>query len=287
MAYRLTGSLADAEDAVQETWLRLAGLTETRREDIRDLRAWCTTVVGRVCLDRLRSAAARRERYVGTWLPEPIVGPLDTRATDDPMDVVVRDDAVRLAAMVVLDALPPRQRVAFVLHDAFDVPFEEIGEILSCSATAARQHASRARRTLAEADPPPRVDAGEQLELLERFTQAMLSGDIEAMVALLHPEARLVGDSNGKAKTVRRVVVGADKIARLLLGLLASYGPDFVRAARPVLVNGDPGLHLPAKSGDGRYRDLDEHVQTFAVRDGRIVALYDIVNPDKLTRVPR
>lgn len=154
VAYRLTGMLSDAEDAVQETWLRLSGLDEQKRADIRDLRAWLTTVVGRICLDRLRSATARREKYVGPWLPEPIVTPFGSPTSDDPLDTVVREDEVRMAAMVVLDRLTPEQRVAFVLHDAFSVPFAEIGEILGCPETTARQHASRGRRAAAEADPP-------------------------------------------------------------------------------------------------------------------------------------
>ncbi|WP_048876661.1 sigma-70 family RNA polymerase sigma factor, partial [Saccharomonospora saliphila] len=156
VAYRLTGAVSDAEDAVQETWLRLSTMAAERRGRIRDLRAWSTTVVGRVCLDRLRSAAARRESYVGQWLPEPIVTELGTPRSEDPLDTVVRDDGVRLAAMVVLDTLPPPQRVAFVLHDVFDVPFAEIAEILGCTSASARQHASRGRRAVAEADPPPR-----------------------------------------------------------------------------------------------------------------------------------
>ena len=130
VAYRLTSTLSDAEDAVQEAWLRLSGLDEARRAEIRELRAWLTTVVGRICLDRLRSATAQRERYVGPWLPEPIVTAYGAPASDDPLDTVVREDEVRMAAMVVLDRLTPEQRVAFVLHDAFSVPFAEIGEIL-------------------------------------------------------------------------------------------------------------------------------------------------------------
>ncbi|WP_040924193.1 sigma-70 family RNA polymerase sigma factor, partial [Saccharomonospora iraqiensis] len=146
VGYRLTGSVADAEDAVQEAWLRLSTLPATRREEIRDLRAWATTVVSRIALDRLRSATARRESYVGEWLPEPIVTPLGAPAADDPLDAVVRDDGVRMAAMVVLDTLTPQQRVAFVLHDVFDVPFSEIADLLGCTPAAARQHSSRGRR---------------------------------------------------------------------------------------------------------------------------------------------
>ncbi|WP_367131185.1 sigma-70 family RNA polymerase sigma factor [Saccharothrix sp. HUAS TT1] len=275
VAYRLTGSVADAEDAVQEAWLRLAGLSDRGRADIRDLRGWLTTVVGRICLDRLRSAAVRRERYVGQWLPEPLV----TSGEDDPLDAVVRDDGVRLAALVVLDRLTPEQRVAFVLHDAFDVPFAEIADALGCEVATARQHASRGRRAAADADPPPRVALEEQREVLERFLRAMASGDVNAVVSLLHPDAVLVGDGGGKAKTAVNVVSGADRVARLVLGLLRQYD-GALETGRPVLVNGDLGLLFAARG------KLTARVSAFAVRDGRVAGVYDISNPDKLGHVP-
>ncbi|SFQ01273.1 RNA polymerase sigma-70 factor, ECF subfamily [Amycolatopsis arida] len=283
VAYRVTGSRADAEDAVQEAWLRLTGLTGAERAAIRDRRAWLTTVVGRICLDRLRSAAVRRERYVGEWLPEPIVTSVDGA---DPLDAVVRDEGVRMAAMVVLDTLPPEQRLAFVLHDAFALPFAEIAAVLGCSPAAARQHASRGRRAVAAADPPPRASLDEQRAVLERFTAALLSGDVRAVAELLHPDAVLIGDADGKARTTRRVMVGAERIVRFFAGLLGKYRPGAFSGGRPVLVNGDLGVHLPAEPGGDGYLDLDAHVQTFAIRDGRIVAIYDQANPDKLARLP-
>ncbi|WP_199435116.1 sigma-70 family RNA polymerase sigma factor [Qaidamihabitans albus] len=286
VAYRLTGSLADAEDAVQEAWLRLSSLPARGHAEIRDLRGWLTTVVSRLCLDRLRSATARRERYVGEWLPEPIVTPADRAPGEDPLDAVVRDDGVRMAAMVVLDKLTPEQRVAFVLHDAFAVPFDEIAGILGCSPAAARQHGSRGRRALADADPPPRAGLAEQREVLERFVTAMLAGDVRAVAEVLHPEVVLIGDSDGKARTARRIMAGADKILRFFQGLLKTYRPGAFASSRPVVVNGDLGIYTPTAPGGDGYRDLDAHVQTFAIRDGRIVAIYDVANPDKLTRVP-
>ncbi|WP_132876324.1 sigma-70 family RNA polymerase sigma factor [Tamaricihabitans halophyticus] len=285
VAYRLTGTLADAEDAVQDTWLRLAALAPANQAEIRDLRAWCTTVIGRLCLDRLRSATAKRERYLGPWLPEPVVtqfGP----ASADPLDEVVRDDGVRMAAMVVLDQLPPAQRVAFVLHDAFAVPFDEIADTLGCTAAAARQYASRARKVVADADPPPRAAIHEQQAVLERLLGAISAGDLATVVELLHPDAVLTGDSNGKARTARRQVVGADKLARFFIGLVDMYGREPLKAARMLLVNGEVGLLLPEHPGDGQHRALDRHVQTFALRDGKIAEIYDVVNPDKLTRAP-
>lgn len=199
VAYRLTGTRADAEDAVQESWLRLAGLDDAGQDAIRDLRGWLTTVVGRICLDRLKSAAAQRERYVGQWLPEPVVTPFGQPVSEDPLDLAVRDDGLRMAALVVLDKLTPEQRVAFVLHDAFSLPFAEIADILGCSVDAARQHGSRGRRALADADPAPRAPLDEQAKILEKFVTALLAGDIGAVVELLHPDAVLIGDSTARA----------------------------------------------------------------------------------------
>ncbi|MBB3051473.1 RNA polymerase sigma-70 factor (ECF subfamily) [Prauserella isguenensis] len=283
VGYRLTGSLADAEDAVQDAWLRLTSLDEERRAEIRDLTAWLTTVVARLCLDRLRSAVSRRERYVGPWLPEPVVTATDGRP--DPLDAVVADDGARMAAMVVLDTLPPEQRVAFVLHDAFGVPFAEIAGILGCGSDAARQYASRGRRAAREADAPARA-GDEQRRVVEELLAAMATGDVGAVARVLHPDVVLIGDSDGKARTARRVMSGADRIARFFAGLLTVYRPGAFAAARPVLVNGDLGMHLPPSPGGDGYRDLDAHVQTVAVSGGRVVAIYDQANPDKLTRLP-
>ncbi|MGW5052338.1 sigma-70 family RNA polymerase sigma factor [Actinokineospora sp. NPDC004072] len=280
VAYRLTGTIADAEDAVQDAWLRLSTVDDPA--DIRDLRGWLTTVVGRLCLDRLRSAAVRRERYVGPWLPEPVVTPLEGAPGENPLDVVVRDDGVRMAALVVLDRLTPEQRVAFVLHDAFGIPYADIAATLGCSEPTARQHASRGRRIAADAEPPPRQALAEQQDVLGRFLAALSSGDVEAVVALLHPDAVFIGDSDGKARTARHRIEGTDKISRFLIGLLRQYGVDRLSAIRPVLVNGDLGMSIPDLPGP---RPIARRVTTFTIHDDRIAAIYDVVNPDKLTRV--
>ncbi|AHH95099.1 RNA polymerase sigma factor SigJ [Kutzneria albida] len=280
VAYRLTGRLGEAEDAVQEAWLRLAGRAESERAAILDLRAWLTTVVGRICLDQLRSARARRERYVGPWLPEPLVTPIEG---GDPLDVIVREDGVRMAAMVVLHELTPEQRVAFVLHDAFGVPFPEIAATLGCSPAAARQHASRARKAVGDADAPSRVDLAEQQAVLEQFMLALAAGDTEAVLRVLHPDVVVVGDGGGLARTARRVVSGAEKVARFALGLLSSYGAEALSAYRVVLVNGDLGM---LTAGVDARRRLDRRVSCFALREGKIVGIYDVANPDKLSRVP-
>ncbi|WP_237048019.1 sigma-70 family RNA polymerase sigma factor [Lentzea guizhouensis] len=273
VAYRLTGSVADAEDAVQEAWPRFAKAT-----GIEDARGWLTTVVSRICLDRLRSAAVRRETYVGSWLPEPL---LTTGEDDDPLAAVVRADGVRMAALVVLDRLTPDQRVAFVLHDAFSMPFGEIADVLGVSEAAARQHASRARKAVAGAEPPPRAALAEQQEVLEKFLRAMSSGDVEAVLGLLHPEAVMVGDGGGKARTAVHTVTGAEKIARFFFGLMRKYGFDEtgMPVLRPTLVNGDLGVVM-ARTGEAAQR-----VITMAVHDGKVHAVYDFANPDKLGHV--
>src|SRR5436190_11172490 len=176
VAYRLTGTVADAEDIVQDAWLRWNG---AKTEAITDLRAWLTTVVSRLCLDRLRSAAHRRETYVGEWLPEPVVTGFDG---GDPLALVVAGEDARFAAMVVLERLTPDQRVAFVLHDGFAVPFGEIADVLGISAASARQLGSRARRTIADAQAPARDAAHD--DVVGRLMAAMAVGDMAAVVGL-------------------------------------------------------------------------------------------------------
>ena len=285
VAYRLTSTISDAEDAVQEAWLRLSGLDEDRREEIKDLRGWLTTVVGRICLDRLRSAATRRERYVGPWLPEPIVTPLGVQPGDDPLETVVRDEQVRLAALVVLDKLTPEQRVAFVLHDAFSVPFGEIAGILGVTEATARQHASRGRRAVADAKVPDPAELAEQRAVVEKLLIALASGDVDGVVAALHPDVVFAGDSDGKARTARRHMVGADKITRFMAGLVTMYGVHRISLANLVLVNGELGIAFPDLPAEGGYRAVDRRITVFEVRDGQVWRIYDIVNPDKLTHV--
>ena len=191
----------------------------------------------------------------------------------------MRDESVRMAAMVVLERLTPPQRVAFVLHDAMDLPFAAIADVLGCTPAAARQHAVRARRIVAEDPPPPAARSARQEAALARFSDALARADLDALVALLHPDAVLVNDSDGRVPAARRPVVGADKVARLLLGLLQRYGRDAFLAARPVLVNGEPGLFLPAAG------DVPASVTAITLRDDRIAAFHGVLNPGKL-RVP-
>jgi RNA polymerase sigma-70 factor, ECF subfamily len=277
VAYRLTGSVADAEDAVQESWLRLARTDAT----ITNLQAWLTRVVSRICLDRLTSAAARRETYVGEWLPEPVVSPLD--GPTDPVTAAIRGEENRYAALVVLEVLSPAQRVAFVLHDAFGVPFEEIGDVLSIDPVNARQLASRARKAVA--DPPPPVSDDEHNEAVGRFLSAMALGDLDAVLATLHPDALAIGDANGTTRTTINVIHGADKFARFFLGLLARYGDDSLNAMEPVLLNGQLGVATTGWTGATERLSSPARVAGFAVRDGLVYAAYDIANPEKFAGV--
>jgi RNA polymerase sigma-70 factor, ECF subfamily len=280
VAYRLTGTFADAEDAVQDAWMRWHALGDDRN-DISDLRAWMTTVVSRIGLDRLRSAARRREAYFGEWLPEPVVTRLDR---SDPLSVVVANEDARFAAMVVLERLTADQRVAFVLHDGFAVPFDEIADVLGVSVAAARQLASRARRTVADADVPAR-DATHD-EVVGKLMAAMAAGDMAAVVALLHPDVTFTGDSNRKAPTAARVIRGADKVARFVMGLAARYGPKLFEVGELALVNGELGLYNARMDTDGEWPELQPHIQALTVRDGLVCAIWDIANPDKFTASP-
>ncbi|MFD1810687.1 sigma-70 family RNA polymerase sigma factor [Rhodococcus gannanensis] len=280
VAYRLTGSVADAEDAVQESWLRLAGADA---DAIANLRGWLTTVVSRLCLDHLRSASVRRESYVGQWLPEPVAVTLTGTAPPEPLDAVVQSEDARMAAMVVLDALGPDQRVAFVLHDGFGVPFGEIADILGTSASGARQLASRARRAVTSADAPTRdADHDAAVRLL---LAAMASGDLQTVVDALHPDARLIGDAGGTTRTAVNVLHGPDKVARFYLGLAARYGELMMRFSEPALVNGELGLISGGSPGDATHPGFPARVAGFTVRDGKVWAVYDFANPAKLTGV--
>ena len=281
VAYRLTGTFADAEDAVQDAWLRWDGLGAGSGE-ILDLRAWLTTVVSRLSLDRLRSAAHRRESYFGEWLPEPVVTALD--AGGDPLAAVVAGEDARFAAMVVLERLTPDQRVAFVLHDGFALPFAEIADVLGISAAAARQLASRARRTVAGAPPP--VDDQAHNEVAGTLMAALAAGDMAAVVRLLHPAVTLTGDSNRRAPTAARVIHGPDKVARFLFGLARRYGPGWLESNQPVLVNGQLGTYTPGAPASDGHPEMAPRITAMTVRDGLVCAVWDIANPDKFTASP-
>src|SRR5436305_2276843 len=278
VAYRLTGTIADAEDIVQEAWLRWHG----QDQSIADLRAWLTTVVSRLGLDRLRSAAHRRETYTGNWLPEPVVTEFDGA---DPLSAVVASEDARFAAMVVLERLSPDQRVAFVLHDGFAMPFAEVAEVLGTSEAAARQLASRARKAVA-AQPPPKPDPSHN-EVVGRLMAAMAAGDVQAVVALLHPDVTFTGDSNGKAPTAFRVVRGPDKVVRFMSGLAERYGPAMFTSYELGLVNGELGIYTAGCPASDGYREMMPRITAITVRDGKVCALWDVANPEKFTGSPQ
>jgi RNA polymerase sigma-70 factor, ECF subfamily len=281
VAYRVTGTVADAEDIVQEAWLRWDA---QERSTIADLRAWLTTVVSRLGLDRLRSAAHRHETYTGNWLPEPVVTGFPGSQDADPLSAVVAREDARFAAMVVLERLSPDQRVAFVLHDGFSLPFADVADVLGTNEAAARQLASRARKAVAAA-PAPVPDPSHN-EVVGKLMAAMAEGDLEAVVALLHPDVTLTGDANGKAPTAINVIRGADKVTRFLFGLAQRYGPAMFTSYQLGMVNGELGAYTAGCPASDGYREMMPRIMAMTVRDGKVCALWDVANPDKFTGSP-
>lgn len=281
LAYRMMGTLADAEDVVQETYLRWYRLTDAERAAIGRPGAWLTRVASRIALDALGSARARRERYVGPWLPEPVpedlfagTGPraLAGSSVSDPLDLVVQGDAVSTALLVVLEAMTPAERVAFVLHDVFAVSFDEIAAVLDRSPAAARQLATSARRRVAT-ERPVVAARREHDAVLRAFTAAAAGGDLSALIALLAPDAELRSDGGGVVSAARNVVAGADRVARFVLGIMAKQaGARFEEQALP------DGLGY----GFGED-DALRGIVSVRVVDGRIADVWIVMNPAKLT----
>ncbi|GAA1896786.1 RNA polymerase sigma factor SigJ [Asanoa iriomotensis] len=292
VAYRMLGSRAEAEDAVQEAWLRYAGALAdpAARAEIRELRGWLTTTTARICLDVLRSARVRREAYHGEWLPEPLVSRLADPpgatggSSPDPAERAVRGDEVGMALMVVLERLTPEQRVAFVLHDAFGVPFDGIATAMGTTVPAARQLASRARRAVTEGAPRNTASPAEQRRVVEAFLAATETGDIEKLMAVLAPDVVFVGDSGGYFPAARRPLVGPEQVAKFVLGLVRML-PDMAADLRAEIVDVDGGLGVLV---DAVYKDGRPFrcVLSFAIDGGRVTAAYNQLNPEKLTRVP-
>jgi RNA polymerase sigma-70 factor, ECF subfamily len=282
VAYRMLGSRAEAEDAVQEAWLRYASLSPAGRDEIRDLRGWLTTTTARICLDVLRSARVRREAYPGQWLPEPLVSRLPS-AAPDPAETAARTDEVGTALLYVMERLTPEQRVAFVLHDAFAVPFEEIASALGVSVPAARQLASRARRAVADGTPRHTADPAQQRRVLTAFFKASEHGDLEGLMAVLAPDVVFVGDSGGHFPAARQPVVGALQVARFVFGLLRLIPKSATGMRTEVVeVNGGLGVVVEASYQGGTFRS----VMSFSMDGDRITGVYNQLNPEKVTRVP-
>ncbi|QXE38015.1 RNA polymerase sigma factor SigJ [Streptomyces sp. GMY02] len=271
VAYRMLGRISDAEDVVQEAWLRWSA---DARTDVREPRAYLVRVTTRLAIDRLRQLKARREAYVGPWLPEPVVtdyGP----AAPDTAERALLAESVSLAVLVVLESLSPLERAVFVLHEAFGFPYAEIATVLDRSEAAVRQLAGRARRHVDERRPRYDVDPVERRDLTERFLAAAGGGDLEALIALLAPDVRLVADSGGRAKAPLRVMEGADKVARFFAGV---SGDAAAYEFRITEVNGAAGVLVLS----GGKPDL---VLQLEVGDGAVERVHIMRNPDKLVGV--
>lgn len=307
VAYRLLGSLADAEDAVQDAWLRWQS---TDRSAVQEPRAFLTTVVTRICYDQLGSARARREAYFGEWLPEPSISAVDRQP--GPEDAASLGESVSYAMLAVMEQLSPAERVAFVLHDVFAVGFGEIAEALGRTPESVRQLASRARRRVregtsgasvswaepeawADADqdatadaaagsgpsdrPWRRLDRPEHRKVVAAFAAASLTGDISGLMAVLDPDVVWHSDGGGIVRAGAQPVFTADRVARLVSGLTRWLDPESGLEMREAEVNGAPGLVLVDKTGAAMG------VMAFEIADGRIVEAYAVVNPEKLGRV--
>jgi RNA polymerase sigma-70 factor (ECF subfamily) len=263
VAYRLLGTVADSEDAVQEAYARLA---RQPLERIDDVRGWLVVVVSRICLDQLSSSRAKREQYVGEWLPEPIVDA-------DPADRVTLDDSVRMALMVVLERLSPAERVAFVLHDVFALSFDEVATAVGRTPAACRQLASRARRHVQQDEAARfRVDRDAEAEVTARFVAACETGDLTALTELLDPDVVFRADGGGVVAAPRRPVAGREKVLKIV-------GSGFRRtpglALQAATVNGGPGLRIYSEGGL-------IGVGALTIHDGRVRAIDVVGNPAKL-----
>jgi RNA polymerase sigma-70 factor, ECF subfamily len=275
VAYRLLGSVADAEDAVQEAFIRWYALTPDDREAIETPVAWLTTVTSRICLDQLGSARARRERYVGQWLPEPVPDRTEWSgdAAVDPAERITLDESIDMAFLVVLDSMSPAERVAFLLHDVFRYPFDEVAEIVGRTPAACRQLASTARRKVRDTRPVT-TPAAQRAEVVREFKQAWEAMDIEAMLSVLDPDVVAVADGGGRVAAALVPIEGPETIANFLVAL-ASRVQDLRIEERTV--NGQLGLVAHQE-----HETLT--VFAFDVAYGRITRIWAVRNPDKLSQ---
>lgn len=270
LAYRLLGSLAEAEDVVQETYARWYAQSERQRREVAAPGAWLTTVASRICLDLLGSARARRESYVGEWIPEPVPGRSEwLDGPVDPADRVTLDESISMAFLVVLESMTPAERVAFVLHDVFRYSFAEVAEIVGRTPAACRQLASSARRRIDTSRSP---SSTERTEVVREFKRAWETRDIEALIGLLDPRATATADGGGLAPAFLDPIDGGERIARAWMEI-AARGPAVTLVERTV--NGQPGLVALL---DGTIVS----VYAFDIADGRITHIWAIRNPEKL-----
>jgi RNA polymerase sigma-70 factor, ECF subfamily len=269
LAYRMLGSRSDAEDVVQDAYLRFAGA-----QGVRNPEAFLVTIVTRLCLDRLKSAKAHREIYVGPWLPEPV---FDAEALAADTATELADD-LSYALLLALDRLSPLERAAFLLHDVFDRPFAEVAAMLERTEVSCRQLATRARRAVRDARPAPAVAPDRHALLLNAFSEAVASGDVSRLAGLLREDAIAVTDGGGRKSAALNPIVGADRIARFFIALAAKNSGRSVRI-EPAMINGAVGALL--------YMDGEvDHTFSMAIDGDRIAAIYIVRNPDKLRHVP-
>ncbi len=269
VAYEMLGSAADAEDVVQETWLRWAGIGDAARNEVRDTRAYLVRIVTRQALNRLRSVSRRREEYVGEWLPEPLL------TSPDVADDVELAESVSIAMLTVLETLGPDERVVFVLREVFDVPYDEIAEAVGKSATAVRQIAHRARGHVAARRPRMTVSRTEQQQVVERFLVALSTGDLQGLMEVLAPDVVMVADGGGLAPAARRPVEGSERVATFL-SRFSQFAPG--AAIATLLLNGAVAAWIDPAG------ELNTAV-TFVFEGGRIARIYAIRNPHKLGRL--
>ncbi|MCR8941052.1 RNA polymerase sigma factor SigJ [Streptomyces sp. OUCMDZ-4982] len=273
VAYRMLGRITDAEDVVQEAWLRWSSAD---REGVREPRAYLVRITTRLAVDRLRHLRSRREAYVGPWLPEPLTTEeaVGSPPVPDAAERAVLVDSVSFAVLVVLESLSPLERAVFVLREAFGFPYAEIAAALDRTEPAVRQLAGRARRHVEECKPRYDVDPAERRDLTERFLAAASGGSIGELMALLAPDVRLVSDAGGKARAALRTIGSADKVGRFLAAVAQEVGPDWdMRIAE---FNGGPAVACFVGGKPDTFLQLE-------VRDGVIQCIYIVRNPDKLS----
>src|SRR3954471_17168070 len=268
LAYRMLGSPSDAEDVVQDAYLRFAGA-----QDIHNAEAFLVTVVTRLCLDRLKSARAQREVYVGPWLPEPV---FDAEGLSAEAATELADD-LSFALLLALDRLSPLERAAFLLHDVFETPFAEIAAMLDRSEAACRQLATRARRAVRDERPLPATTPDDHARLLMAFGEAVTSGNVARLADLLREDAVAITDGGGRKFAARNPILGADKVARFFIGLAAKNAGHDIRV-EPAVINGAFGALVYL---DGEF----DHTLSMAIDGTRIAAIYLVRNPDKLRHI--
>ncbi len=269
LAYRMLGSRSDADDVVQDAYIRFAGA-----QDVHNPEAFLVTVVTRLCLDRLKSAKAQREIYVGPWLPEPVFD-AEGLAADAATELA---DDLSFALLLALDRLSPLERAAFLLHDVFDVPFSEIARMLDRTEAACRQLATRARRAVRDTRRAPAATPDSHARLLSAFSEAVASGDVSRLPGLLRADAVAVTDGGGRKTAALNPIMGADKVARFFIALAAKNAGRDVRI-QPTMINGTVGALL--------YMDGEvDHTLSMAIDGDRIAAIYIVRNPDKLRHAP-